>query len=111
MSVSILKHSPNYDKIVDFLYKENDNISKQLIECYQEYLFTIKSVKSKENIDNIMNLYTEKEDFYKYVQNYFSENDCLELYDSYDKVIKKLIKVYKEYEEERFKKIKNTRWV
>lgn len=110
MSVISIDSCPNYDKIVNFLYLENDIISKFLINCYQEYLFNIKSEKSKLKIDNIMGLYTDKEDFYKYVQNYFDLSNN-EIYDSYDKVVRKLIKVYKEYEEEKLKKIKNSRWL
>lgn len=107
--IDLLQSSPNYDKIVNFLYEENDDISKLLIDYYQQYLFNIKSNKSKSNIDNIMNIYTEKTDFYKYVQQYFKEND--DIYDTYDRVIKKLNKLYKNYDEEKLKKINNARWL
>ena len=71
MNLVKITDCPNYDKIVNFLYLENDIISKLLIEYYQEYVFNIKSEKSKLKIDSIMSLYADKEDFYKYVQNYF----------------------------------------
>ena len=32
---TIINNSPNYDKIVNFLYQENDEISKVLIENFQ----------------------------------------------------------------------------
>lgn len=106
-----LKDCPNYDKIVNFLYEENDLVSKLLIDCYQEYLFKIKSSKSRTNIDNIMNLYTDKTLFYKYVQEYFNILSSSEIYDSYDKVILKLIKLYKTYEVDKVRKINNSRWI
>lgn len=112
MSVELkLKDCPNYDKIVNFLYEENDTISKLLIHCYQEYSFTIKSNKSRLHIDEIMNLYTDKGDFYKFIQNYFDVSKSNELFDSYDKLIIKLNRLYKTYEEEKLKKVKNARWL
>ena len=85
---------PNYDEIVNFLYSGNDEISKYLIDCYQEYIFNVKSLKSKINIDNIMKEYIEKKDFYKYVQNYFDVCKNADIFNSYDKVVRKLFKLY-----------------
>jgi len=103
--------SPNYDKIVNFLYEDNDIISKLLIDNYQEYLTHIKSKKSKNEIDEIMNCYTKKEDFYKKVQEYFNLDENHELLDSYDKVIRRLRNVYKIWKEEKFKTMKSARWL
>lgn len=103
-----LKYTPNYDKVVNFLYVESDEISKRLIECYREYVFNIKNKKSKENIDIVLNEYTEKNGFYKYVQDYFKEYD---IYDTYDRVMLRINKLYKEYKKEQIKSIKNARWL
>ncbi len=104
ITISCCKH---YDKIVNFLYLENDIVSKLLIDYYQEYVFNIKSEKSKIKVDEIMNLYTDKEDFYKYVQIKMKDD----IYDNYERVIRKLIKTYNEYESDKLKKINNTRWL
>lgn len=96
-----------YDKIVNFLYLENDIISKLLIDCYQEYVFNIKSEKSKIKLDEIMNLYTDKDEFYKCVQLKLKDD----IYDNYEKVIRKLVKIYNEYENDKLKKVKNSRWL
>lgn len=106
-----IQSSPNYDKIVNFLYEDNDLISKLLIDNYQEYLSHIKSKKSKKEMDEIMNCYTEKEDFYKKVQGYFNLEENHELLDSYDKVIRKLRILYKTWKEEKFKTMKSARWL
>lgn len=106
-----IKSSPNYDKIVNFLYEDNDLISKLLIDNYQEYLTHVKSKQSKKEIDEMMNCYTEKTDFYKKVQEYFDLEENHELLDSYDKVIRKFRNVYKEWKEEKFKTMKSARWL
>lgn len=108
ITISCCKH---YDKIVNFLYLENDTISKLLINYYQEYVFNVKSEKSKIKIDNIMNLYTDKEDFYKYVQKFFDLGKSNEIYDNYDKIVRKLVRVHKQYECDRLTKIENSRWL
>ena len=106
-----IKSSPHYDKIVEFLYEDNDLISKLIISHYQDYLANIKSKQSKLNIDHIMDVYTEKEEFYKYVQNYFDLEVNQDLLDSYDKVMLRIIKLYKLFEEERIKAINSARWI
>lgn len=101
------KDTLNYDVITNFLYEENTTITKLLINSYQEYVFNIKSSRSKKNIDNIMGLYIEKGDFYKYV----IENIKDDIFLPYDKVIRKLNNIYKKYEIDKYKKIRNTRWL
>ena len=100
-----------YDKIVNFLYLVNDIISKLFIHYYQEYVFNTKSEKSKIKLDEIMSLYTDKEDFYKYVQNIFDLKKSNEIYDNYDKIIRKMLKIYKNYENYKLTKIENSRWL
>ena len=101
------KDTINYDKIINFLYEENTTITKLLINSYQEYIFNTKSSRSKKNIDKIMGLYINKDEFYKYVK----ENLKDDIYLPYDKVIRKLNKIYKQYENDKYKKIKITRWL
>ena len=104
-----LKDCPNYDRVVNFLYENNDFISQILVDCYQKYLVSIKSSISRSNIDNIMNIYVDKKRFYKYVQRYFNHN-LEEIYDTFDKVIMKLYRLYKNYESDKYRKISNSRW-
>lgn len=100
--------SSNYDKIVNFLYENDDQISRLLIECYQKYIFNIKNKNSISNVDKVMSEYIKKSDFYKTVQEYFKAD---EIYDSFDKIMLKIIKLYKLYEQQKYKNIKNTRWL
>ena len=58
-----------------------------------------------------MSLYTDKEDFYKYVQNIFDLKKSNEIYDNYDKIIRKMLKIYKNYENYKLTKIENSRWL
>lgn len=104
----ILTNIENYNDISNFLYKDSSPITKILINSYQEYIFNIKSSRSKKNIDKIMKLYIEDNEFYKYVTNNIKIE---EIYLPFDKVIKKFSDTYKKYEIEKYKNIRNTRWL
>ena len=104
---TILKYSPNYDKIVNFLYQTNDEISKQLIEYFQDYLFESRS-RYKTKMDFVLDKYTDEDEFFNYVQKYFSEN---EIYGEGSKILKKLCQLYDQYEKEKYQKINNARWI
>lgn len=103
---TIINNSPNYDKIVNFLYQETDEISKILVENYQEHLFG--NNKNKKKLDMIFDIYTNKDEFYHYIQNYFSEFKD-ELYSS--KLMSIMSKLYDSFEKERLSKIDNARWL
>lgn len=99
---------PNYDKITNFLYEEDELFSKMLVDIYQQYIFNIKTIKSKIYIDEIMGLYIDKSNFYEFVRNNLSID---KLYNPYEKVIKELKELYKKYEEDKLKKVNNARWL
>lgn len=105
----IEKYSPNYDKIVNFLYEKDDIIAKMLIDYYQDYLFG-KNNRNKKKLDFVLDIYTDKNDFYRYVENYFTLHET-DLYDSSTKVMNKLIKIYDNFESEGLKKINKARWI
>lgn len=110
VEVKIAKNSPNYDKIVNFLYEDSDIISDMLISCFRDYILDNK-LKNKKKFDEIMNLYTDKGDFYRFVQSYYKDGNENDIFDSYDRVYNKLLKLFQMYEEEKMKKIDNTRWL
>ena len=59
---NILKHAPHYDEIVSVLFKEDDFITKRIINYYQEYLFgVIKSNNYRIRVlDKIIYEWTKK---------------------------------------------------
>lgn len=54
-SQEILKYCPNYYKIVNFDFHENDIISEKLITIYKNYVFSI-NVENKEEIEKVQDL-------------------------------------------------------
>lgn len=67
----ILKHCPNFYKIINFDFAEDDGITLKLIEVYKDYIFNI-DINNNEDIESI-----EKFDFVlnKYLEDYFFRKD------------------------------------
>ena len=67
----ILKHCPNFYKIINFELTDDDNISLKLIEIYKNYIFNIDINNEEEltmasKIDYVIN---------KYIEDYFFRKD------------------------------------
>ena len=63
----VLKHCPNFYKIMDFEYYEDDVLSEKIINVYHDFVFKVdinnkKSITKLEQIDFIIN---------KYIDDYF----------------------------------------
>ena len=69
----VLKHCPNFYKIVNFEYLEDDRISEKLINIYKDYIFDInldntRDVELIEKIDVVLNKYIDDYYFRKEMQ-------------------------------------------
>jgi len=103
---AVLENCKHYDDIVGYTVLENDEITKDMIRYYQDYVFFNwnQSEKIKE-IDKILNEYLKNIHFYKYIQMHFNEvGDFLPIYDI-------LLSLYNRYQDEAMKKINNTKWI
>ena len=64
----LLKYCPNYYKIVNEEFFEEDNISKKIIEIYTEYIFSIKylnesTINKLTKFDKLINRYFDNSEF------------------------------------------------
>lgn len=67
----ILQHCPNFYKIINFEFSEDDSITLKLIEVYRNFIFNIdinnpEEIKLVEKIDFVIN---------KYIEDYFFRKD------------------------------------
>ena len=63
----ILKHCPNFYKIISFEYYDNDYISEKIITLYQDYIFNVNiyndnDIKTIANLDKVLAKYID--DYY-----------------------------------------------
>lgn len=113
----ILKLCPNFYKIVNFEYLENDFISENIINIYQEYVFNVDytnsdNLKEIKELDKIIARYID--DYYfrvelqynlKRVQIKKNESNLLKV------IIENIFRIFNLYEEGTTRKIHVTRWI
>ncbi len=113
----ILKHCPNFYKIINFEYYEGDLISDKLIKIYQDYIFKVdindeEALKDIENLDKIIARYfddyyfrTEMQNGLKKIRVNINEKNILQI------IIENIFKIFDKYEEGTTRKIYVTRWI
>lgn len=102
----VLENCKYYDDIINYTPHEDDEITKDMIRYYQDYVFFNWDQTDKlKKLDTILNDYLKNRDFYKYIQTRFKEvGDFLPLYDI-------LVNLYNNYQIESMKKVHNTKWI
>lgn len=104
----IKQYCPNYDLIVEFDYKKEDLITKHLIDYYRDYVYLVKEEEYSilQKLDNALNTYINKNNFYKKVQNHFND-----LTDYQDDIVSNFIMLHEKHEDESLKDVLNTKWL
>lgn len=102
----VLNNCNYYDEIINYTPSENDEITKEMIRYYQDYVFfNWDQAEKLKKIDMIINEYLKNPGFYKYIQNRFKEvGDFLPMYDI-------LVNFYNTYQIESMKKVNNSKWI
>lgn len=102
----VLSACPNYDDIIGYNINDNDDISRNLINYYEDFVFLNFDDKCKINeLDSILFEYISDRDFYKFIQNRFKyEGDVLPIFDE-------LKNLYEEFKIEEIKIIDNAVWI
>jgi len=102
----ILDNCEHYDDIINYTPNEYDELTKDMIRYYQDYIFFNWDQAEKiKLLDHIMNEYLKNIKFYKYLQARFQQTgDVLPLYDV-------IVNLYNNYQLEAMKKVDNTKWI
>ena len=102
----VLDSCHNYDEIISYNIKDNDEISRSLINYYEDFVFLNFDDKNKINkLDLILYEYIKDRNFYKFIQERFkSEGDVLPVFDE-------LKNLYDEFKEETLKKVESAVWI
>ena len=101
----VLEHCPNFYKIINFEYFEDDLLSNRLISLYEDYIFTIDVESSKElkkiaELDTAIAKYIDDYIFRKEMKHELlqvrvnkNEENLLEV------IIANIIKIFERYQE------------
>ena len=102
----VLSCCPNYDDIISFNVKDNDEVTRNLINYYEDFVFINFQSKDKiKKLDLILSEYIKDRNFYNYIQDrYKCEGDVLPLFDEIEKK-------YDEFKNNVLKKIETAVWI
>ncbi len=112
----ILKHCPNFYKIINFEFFDDDELSKKLLSVYEDYVFKVdlnnkNAVMKLEQLDVVL---------YKYIDDYFFRKELREEMkkirirkdeDILVAIVNWIIKVFDNYEVGFTRNIYFSRWI
>ena len=112
----ILRHCPNFYKIMNFEYLEDDNLSEKLVDIYEEYVFKVdlnsnKQVSRLEQLDLILNKYIDDYFFRKELQSEMNKIRIRKGEDILEAIVSWVIKVFDNYEVGYTRNIYFSRWI
>lgn len=99
MIKTVMKYAVNYNKVVSFIYDEEDFITTRIIDYYKDYVLNEKESSRKiRSLDNIIVNYISDDNFKIYVKehiNEFNTNEYgIDYYYDMDMILSKLFKNY-----------------
>lgn len=112
----ILKYCPNYYKIENFDFDEDDYITIKLISIYEDYIFNIDE-KDEENIkkigilDLVLGKYVDDYTFRKEIKNGVLNIRVKRGSDVIETIVNSLIMLFENYEEGYTRNIYFARWI
>lgn len=113
----ILSYCPNFDKIVNTVFLEDDALSLQLVKIYRDFIFHIDlsnelDLQKVQELDQTMGKYVEDYFFRKTLQ---KEILTIKLKktaeDIIHAIVDSIIGIFKRYELESTRKIYVSRWI
>ncbi len=112
----ILKHCPNFYKILNFEYYDDDKLSEKSISVYEDFVFSVnindkKQIKVLENLDGVLNKYIEDYFFRKELKSEMQRIKVRRNDDVLNSIVKWIIKVYDNYEVGYTRNIYFSRWI
>lgn len=112
----VLKHCPNFYKIINFEYYEDDYISAKLISIYENYIFNV-DVTVEENlvkvscVDQAIAKYIDDYIFRKEMKNELVKLRVKKSENIFDTIINYIISIFNRYEEGSTRQIYLSRWI
>jgi len=112
----ILEHCPNFYKIINFDFFDDDYISQKLIQIYKDFIFAIDhenkaDLKLVEQIDFVINKYIEDYYFRKEMQKGMAGIRIKKTEDMMRSIVQGVIECFDSYEMSYTRTIYFARWL
>ena len=115
-SKQIIEHCPNFYKIVNFDYFEDDNLTAFLIKVYRQYIFSVSvldesELKKVEKLDTVLAKYIDDYIFRKTMKFELTQIRFENRENLLQNIIKSIVGIFEKYEEGRTRNIYIARWI
>ena len=112
----ILKHCPNFYKIKNYEYDNDDYVTSKLIDIYEEYIFSIdekntNNIKVIEQLDRILGKYVDDYSFRKEIKNGVLNIRVKRDANILESIVDALLRLFDSYEEGYTRNIYFARWI
>lgn len=113
----VLKYCPNFHKIVNFDYMQDDKITAKLIRIYKDYIFEVNindsmAIKEVKEFDYVLNRYIEDYDFRKELKKEIVHvkvrKSCTDILKA---IVESILHIFDKYVESTTRKITIARWI
>lgn len=113
----VLRYCPNFYRIVNFDYSQDDFITEKLISIYEDYVFKIdlsnlEDIKTVQKIDKVLCKYIEDYAFRKEMRRELVEvrikKSCTDVLKA---IVDSVIAIFTRYEEYTTRNIYISRWI
>lgn len=113
----LLEYCPNFDKIINADFYEDDQITKKIIKIYEDFIFSVDlkdeaKVKKMANLDMLVAKYLDDYNFRIELQKSLAEiKVSSKIKDIVDYIVTTLISIFEAYKEGYTRKIYIPRWI
>lgn len=112
----ILKHCPNFYKIVNFEYFEDDVVTDKLLKIYRQFIFSAninddEEIEKVSYIDKILSKYVDDYLFRKEMKHSLLTLQIKKSNNVILSLVENLINIFERYEEGTTRKIYISRWI
>ncbi len=112
----IIKNCPNFYKIIDFEFYEEDYISKRLVKIYKDFIFEINienknDLKMIKQMDFVVNKYIEDYYFRKEMQRHMANIKVKRTNNILKDIASAIINCFESYETGYTRNIYFARWI
>lgn len=113
----VLKYCPNFYRIVNFDYSNDDFITEKLISIYEDYIFKIdlanlEDIEIAKKIDKVLSKYIDDYAFRKQLRRELVEvrikKSCTDMLKA---IVESVINIFTRYEEYTTRHIYISRWI
>ena len=113
----VLRYCPNFDRIMNFDYYEEDIVTERLISIYEKFIFSTNTMdeenrKLVQEIDRVLGKYIDDYAFRKEMQvQIFRVKVRKTCSNMLKAVVEGIIRIFEKYEEDSTRNIYISRWI